>query len=231
MTTPPTSQQLDDIEARANAATKAPWFATKDDTDTPVVFVNRTSPKGVTYSSVLWNADWATEADGEFTAHARTDVDVLLAEVRRLNAALTAIRHLHKDSPMGPCPVCIDADAVAAGSDGLMPYPCPTGRLAGAEDCEPPHMRAAQATDRCGARHHRYPDTVCTEGAGHYRRDRDSHAGPLVIGGQERGAAVWDEPETGSRRCGHDDYHDPREWADRPGVWCPGHNVSAAGSV
>jgi hypothetical protein len=28
----------------------------------------------------------------------------------------------------------------------------------------------------------------------------------------------------GSRPCGHDDYHDPHEWADRPGVWCPGHS-------
>lgn len=31
-----------------------------------------------------------------------------------------------------------------------------------------------------------------------------------------------DDPEPGTRSCGHDDYHDPHEWADRPGVWCPG---------
>lgn len=24
--------------------------------------------------------------------------------------------------------------------------------------------------------------------------------------------------------CGHDDYHDAHEWADKPGVWCPGHS-------
>lgn len=60
----------------------------------------------------------------------------------RAEAALTQIRHLHKDSPMGPCPVCIDADAVTAGGDGLMPYPCPTGRLAGAQDCDPPQRPA-----------------------------------------------------------------------------------------
>lgn len=65
-------------------------------------------------------------------------------ELEQLRTALTQIRHLHKDSPMGPCPVCIDADAVAAGGDGLVPYPCPTGRLAGAQDCDPPHVRAAQ---------------------------------------------------------------------------------------
>ncbi|MFF7130353.1 hypothetical protein [Streptomyces sp. NPDC008240] len=36
--------------------------------------------------------------------------------------------------------------------------------------------------------------------------------------------------------CGHDDYHDPHEWADRPGVWCPGISYAddqpaAAGSA
>ncbi|MEU4154798.1 hypothetical protein [Streptomyces antimycoticus] len=86
--TPPLD--LDAIQARANAANKGPWFATKDGVDgnVPLVFVNRTSPKGVTYSSVLWNADWATEADAEFTAHAREDVSALLAEVHRLRAEL-----------------------------------------------------------------------------------------------------------------------------------------------
>lgn len=63
----------------------------------------------------------------------------------RAEAALTEIRHLHKDSPMGPCPLCIDADAAAAGGDGLVPYPCPTGRLAGAQDCDPPSFPAAPA--------------------------------------------------------------------------------------
>ncbi|WP_432027418.1 hypothetical protein [Streptomyces sp. 1222.5] len=65
-------------------------------------------------------------------------------ELEQLRTALTAIRHLHKDSPMGPCPTCMDGDAIAAGGDGLLPYPCPTGRLAGAQDCEPPSFRAAR---------------------------------------------------------------------------------------
>jgi hypothetical protein len=47
----------------------------------------------------------------------------------------------------------------------------------------------------CVARHHHYPDTLCTEPAGHYVRDRDPHAGPLIIDGRERGSAAWDEPE------------------------------------
>ena len=47
----------------------------------------------------------------------------------------------------------------------------------------------------CGAPHHRYPDTLCTEPAGHYQPDRDPHAGPLIINGREAGAAAWDEPK------------------------------------
>jgi hypothetical protein len=50
-------------------------------------------------------------------------------------------------------------------------------------------------TPPCGAPHHLYPDTLCTEPAGHYRRDRDPHAGPLIVGGRERGGAAWDEPK------------------------------------
>ncbi|MFE4915885.1 hypothetical protein ACFRCX_30750 [Streptomyces sp. NPDC056652] len=59
------------------------------------------------------------------------------ARITELEAALTAIRHLHKDSPMGPCPICFDGDDHAAGGDGLVPYPCPTARLAGAQDFNP----------------------------------------------------------------------------------------------
>ncbi|MFJ2110541.1 hypothetical protein ACIOEX_01210 [Streptomyces sp. NPDC087850] len=55
--------------------------------------------------------------------------------------ALDEIRYLHLDSPMGPCPTCFDGDAHAAGGDGLVPYPCPTGRLAGAKDCDPPSQQ------------------------------------------------------------------------------------------
>ncbi|MFJ2259516.1 hypothetical protein ACIOKD_14440 [Streptomyces sp. NPDC087844] len=63
----------------------------------------------------------------------------LRARVAELEAAAEKIRHLHKDSPMGPCPVCVDADAMARGDDYTVPYPCPTARLAGAQDCDPCH--------------------------------------------------------------------------------------------
>lgn len=47
----------------------------------------------------------------------------------------------------------------------------------------------------CGTPHYRYPETLCTEPAGHYRTDRDPHAGPLIINSREIGGAAWDEPK------------------------------------
>ncbi|MER6103595.1 hypothetical protein ABT115_15055 [Streptomyces sp. NPDC001832] len=47
------------------------------------------------------------------------------------------------------------------------------------------------------------------------------------IRGTETAPAVTEEPETaGNRQCGHDDYHDAHEWADRPHIWCPGHSLT-----
>lgn len=64
--------------------------------------------------------------------------ETLRERVAELEAAARQIVHLHKDSPMGPCPVCVDADAMARGDDPTLPYPCPTARLAGAKDFDPP---------------------------------------------------------------------------------------------
>lgn len=121
---PLTDRQLDQIEARVNArrAALSGW-------------INCYSP--LSEQEALENAETAL----------KEDVPALIAEIRRLRAAMEKIRHLHKDSPMGPCPICIDADRLAAGGDGLVPYPCPTGRLAGAQDCDPPHVRAARYAD------------------------------------------------------------------------------------
>lgn len=143
MTDQPTRQQLDEIAARASKATPGPWEEHDDYGPHFYAYLRGPYLRGVGTLNFGDGEDAA--ADREFVKHAREDVDALLAEVRRLRAAMEEIRHLHKDSPMGPCPVCIDADAAAEGGDGLVPYPCPTGRLAGAQDCEPPHVRAAAA--------------------------------------------------------------------------------------
>ncbi|MGP3737973.1 hypothetical protein ACTWJ9_33220 (plasmid) [Streptomyces sp. GDS52] len=53
---------------------------------------------------------------------------------------------------------------------------------------------------------------------------RESLAGP-----EEPAARVGEELTSGVQQCGHDDYHDPHEWHDKPHLWCPGH--SAAGDA
>ncbi len=79
--------------------------------------------------------------------------------VAELEAAAQQIVHLHKDSPMGPCPVCIDGDAMVRGDDYTVPYPCPTARLAGAKDCDPPSYVSRPLPPR---------DAVCARpGCGH----------------------------------------------------------------
>jgi hypothetical protein len=133
-TNPPTDQQLDAIEARISAATEGPWERHSE--YGPTFFANITGPYLRGVGDFNFGVGEQAEADEEFVKHAREDVDVLLAEVRRLRAALTAIRHLHTDSPMGPCPLCINGDA-APDADPTVPWPCPTARLAGAVDIEP----------------------------------------------------------------------------------------------
>lgn len=58
-------------------------------------------------------------------------------ETARLRASMQEIRHLHTDSPMGPCPVCVDGDALGRDEDPTVPWPCPTAVLAGAVEVEP----------------------------------------------------------------------------------------------
>ena len=79
----------------------------------------------------------------EEIARLESDLGGATARVAELEAAAQKIVHLHKDSPMGPCPVCIDGDAMVRGDDYTLPYPCPTARLAGAKDCDPPSQRQA----------------------------------------------------------------------------------------
>jgi hypothetical protein len=52
-------------------------------------------------------------------------------------------------------------------------------------------------TPLCGLPHYTWPETVCTEPAGHYRPNTDPHGGPLIIDGRHRGGCAWDEPDTG----------------------------------
>lgn len=47
----------------------------------------------------------------------------------------------------------------------------------------------------CGLPHYQHTESLCTQPADHYQRDRDPHAGPLIINGHHCGGLAWDEPE------------------------------------
>jgi hypothetical protein len=102
---PLTEQQLADIEARASAATEGPWGVYQFGGDSLIEIAADLEDTGCGYRARRticrfdeepldndpahreWTAeeDWAqVQADAEFAAHAREDVDALLAEVRRL---------------------------------------------------------------------------------------------------------------------------------------------------
>jgi hypothetical protein len=83
---------LDAIEARAAAATPAPWSRGGNADPGEVIY-----GEGGTLISVGWEGDGGVirpETDGEFIAHARQDVPALVAEVRRLREALGRVEEL-----------------------------------------------------------------------------------------------------------------------------------------
>ncbi|MFJ4624272.1 hypothetical protein [Streptomyces sp. NPDC088812] len=118
MTTPAplTPQQLDEIEARRKAATAGPWGVYVYGGDSLIEIAADLEETGCGYSARRtiarfdeepldndpthreWTAeeDWAqVQADAAFIAHAPTDVNALLAEVRRLTAELAEEKASH----------------------------------------------------------------------------------------------------------------------------------------
>ena len=65
--------RLDQIEARADAATKGPWVCVLNGDESEVTYAN---------APITWDdhgGEVFTEGDAEFIAHARTDVPALVA--------------------------------------------------------------------------------------------------------------------------------------------------------
>ena len=112
--------RLNEIEARANAATEGPWFPNRYSEDWEVCgeLDDNGNPALV--------ASEAVGVDAEFIAHARTDVPWLLEQVERRDKALEAVLDLHKEDGHGWgagesfCTEC------QQGYGLLVPYPCPT---------------------------------------------------------------------------------------------------------
>ena len=100
-----TADRLNEIEARANAATDGPWATVAED-GAILSLVLTDENDGLFYGDSGYDAPITTETgdDAEFIAHARTDVPDLVA-------ALRAVLDLHREARNDvdrtpPCPHC-----------------------------------------------------------------------------------------------------------------------------
>ncbi|MEU5596859.1 hypothetical protein [Streptomyces sp. NPDC020298] len=200
MTEPLTQQQLDEIAARAQAATPGPWE--EHAAYGPDFYANVSGPYLRGVGTLNFGDGEDAEADREFVKHAREDVAALLAEVHRLRAQVAAVTALcdaaEKQATRWEHPLPVPEWVTAVRQ--AIQEPAEESHVVADDSDDPEHIddcpgcETETGTGQCGARHHRYPETVCTEPASHYRRDVDSHAGTLILDGRQAGAAVWDEP-------------------------------------
>ena len=79
------ADRLNEIEARANAATKGPWH--RYGTWPYEVYAPR-EPDGGPYIASMTGDDGHNESNAEFIAHARTDVPALVAALRAVQEVL-----------------------------------------------------------------------------------------------------------------------------------------------
>lgn len=112
--------RLNEIEARANAATEGPWEA-KSETPTmagAVWNLRITGKPGIRMNVTEWQHGME---NAEFIAHARTDVPWLLEQVELRDKALEAALNEH---PIGVFHSFAGDIQWCDACDG--PYPCPT---------------------------------------------------------------------------------------------------------
>lgn len=98
---PITEAELVEIEARCRAATPGPWLAGDCDEYDPSHVHDISSPGE--YGDIVQTDSGVyppKKADAAFICHARMDIPLLVAEVRRLRSLLLrAYDHLPKDTP------------------------------------------------------------------------------------------------------------------------------------
>lgn len=103
MTSPPLDdKRLAEIAERAEKATAGPWEFDLDNVGATyeIGFGITTARSGWTLIHIPCRAqDSDSAANGEFVAHARTDIPALVAEVRRLREALDEIRRIGEPRP------------------------------------------------------------------------------------------------------------------------------------
>ena len=81
-----TESYLREVELRAGAATPGPWTSMIEGRD------HTSGSSFIRTSSEDIELDGATVADQDFIAHARQDVPMLVAEIRRLRAEVASSR-------------------------------------------------------------------------------------------------------------------------------------------
>ena len=120
-----TDADLDAIEQRANAATKGPWendgggeIGQHFSLPEPWATVVSTDVACMSYCYGGSAAGVERDEDAEFIAHARSDVPALVAEVRRLRAAVERVREMHAGEPYAQGPDYCD--------ECEHKWPCPT---------------------------------------------------------------------------------------------------------
>ena len=125
--------RLNEIEARANAATEGPWEWEGEAKAEWELGANSLVPSRRPDDPVLYGYGYdasgievKTPADAEFIAHARTDVPWLLEQVERRDKALEAVLDLHKEDGHGWGPGESFCTECQQGYGLLVPYPCPT---------------------------------------------------------------------------------------------------------
>ena len=118
--------RLNEIEARANAATEGPWEWEGEAKAEWEIGANSLVPSRRPDDPVLYGYGYdasgievKTPADAEFIAHARTDVPDMAA-------ALRAVLKLHKEDVHGWGPGESFCTECQQGYGLLVPYPCPT---------------------------------------------------------------------------------------------------------
>lgn len=103
-------KRLDEIEARANAATEGPWEVEHHYARGVGRYVVSEVHPPVECEGNGAGGVYRSE-DAEFIAHARTDVPALVS-------ALRAVLEVHAETPYG-CAVCEE-------QNWALPWPCPT---------------------------------------------------------------------------------------------------------
>jgi hypothetical protein len=81
---------LDEIDARAEAATEGPWYHGGDKAVARQMFEPHELIVSPNYPLIEFEPSDQGVADAKFAAHARTDVPILVAEIKRLHAALAS---------------------------------------------------------------------------------------------------------------------------------------------